>query len=132
MGLWNKDKKKTMENYISSTFNYCPICNTTNPNWLYEHERFLQDRKIIFTCRECGCTLSCTYGDIQEVSSNGVAKWLNANDYNAFAKSVYGKKKNTLYVQVKNMGNSDKSNLYEQREYTVDELKDILIKKLNV
>ena len=124
MGTWSKYEKEFSERYIEEKFKRCPLCRESDPEWVYEYESFLREKEVIFTSSKCHGVLSCSQGDIRDVSGGGWMRWFHANSYSSFARSVYGKKENALYIRVKQRGNGCFAGNCECREYAADELKE--------
>ena len=122
----NLRRRKMAENFVNEQMPRCPLCKTKEPDWTFEHTEFLQDKKVIYTCSSCHCRLSSNYGEMKGVFGESFSEFIQgAASYDAMVRSVYGKKKGVIYVNIVDTGENEKIEEYQGQEIPYMELKEM-------
>ncbi len=101
----------------------CPMCGTTNPHWSLDMRRGKMmsldpeenANKYLLKCEQCGCILRVPVTDVVGVGRS-VLSW------QGLAKKAHGKQTGAIYVTVEEVGNMQTTELYKEKEMTLEEL----------
>ncbi len=102
----------------------CPMCGTTNPHWsidermgkMMSFDPEENAHKYLFKCEQCGCVLRVPVTDVVGMGRSALLSW------QGLAKKVHGKQTSALYVTVEEVGKMQTTELYKEKEMTLDEL----------
>lgn len=110
------------QKFIDNRVPKCPMCGTDNPHWSIDQKMgFVKMSRYLFKCEQCGCILSATVGD---VSGLGRSVLTTAG----LAKKLGGKKTNTIYMQVDDVGKMQTTKMHEGQEMSLEDLNDMASK----
>ncbi len=102
----------------------CPMCGTTNSHWsidermgkMMSFDPEENAHKYLFKCEQYGCVLRVPVTDVVGVGRSALLSW------QGLAKKVHGKQTSAIYVTVEEVGKMQKTELYKEKEMTLDEL----------
>ena len=102
----------------------CPMCGTTNPHWLIDERRGKMmsfdpeenANKYLFQCERCKCILRVPVTDVVGVGRSALLSW------QGLAKKTRGKQTNAIYITIEDVGKMQTTELYKEKEMTLDEL----------
>ena len=93
------------EAYIREHLPVCPLCKAPDPEWHFEHEVLMWEKRITYTCSVCRGRMSTAYSDMKGVNTNSLTDFLQGSmSYEAMVRPVYGKKKGIAYVRILDPG----------------------------
>jgi hypothetical protein len=102
----------------------CPMCGTDNPHWSIDQRMgkiFSLDpeenaHKYLFRCEKCECILRVPVTDVVGIGRSALLSW------QGLAKKMHGKKTNAIYVNIEDVGKMQTTQLYKEKEMTLEEL----------
>ena len=82
----------------------------------------MMGNRTLFLCDKCGAILSATTADLSGLSSSKVGILTTDGLFNALGKKALGKKVDTVYIKVEEVGNAQTTKLYQGKEMPIEEL----------
>lgn len=110
------------QKFIDTNFPKCPMCGSNDPYWKLKDKMELLANRTMFRCDKCGCILSATTADLSGFSKSKVGLLTTAGAFNALGKKATGKKVNTVYMKVEEVGSAQTTKYYEKKELPIEEL----------
>lgn len=107
---------------IDGKFPKCPMCGTNEPYWKLKDKMEIIGKRTLFLCDKCGAILSATTADLSGFSSNKASVLTTAGLLNAIGKKASGKKVDTVYMKVEQVGNAQTTKVYQGKEMPIEEL----------
>lgn len=112
------------QKFIDSNFPKCPMCGTNEPYWKLKDKVEMMNNRTMFLCDKCGAILSATTADLSGMSkSKAAVLFTTAGLMNAIGKKASGKQVSTTYIKIEEVGNAQTTDIYNGREFSIDELK---------
>ena len=102
----------------------CPMCGTNNPHWsvdermgkMFSFDPEENANKYLFKCEQCGCVLRVPVTDVVGVGRSALLSWQGV------AKKMHGKETGAIYVTIENVGNAQTTQIYKEKEMTLEEI----------
>lgn len=113
------------QHFIDEKFPKCPMCGANEPYWKLKDKMELMGNRTMFLCDKCGCILSATTADLTGFSKSKVGLLTTAGAFNAIGKKASGKKVNTVYMKVEEVGSAQTTKVYEKKEMPIEELQQL-------
>ena len=110
------------QHFIDTKFPKCPMCGTNEPYWKLKDKMEMMGNRTLFLCDKCGAILSATTADLSGLSSSKVGILTTDGLFNALGKKALGKKVDTVYIKVEEVGNAQTTKLYQGKEMPIEEL----------
>lgn len=110
------------QQFIDGKFPKCPMCGTNEPYWKLKDKMEIIGKRTLFLCDKCGAILSATTADLSGFSSNKASVLTTAGLLNAIGKKASGKKVDTVYMKVEQVGNAQTTKVYQGKEMPIEEL----------
>lgn len=105
------------QKFIDHRVPACPMCKTDDPHWAIDQKMGWLTR-YLFQCEKCGCILSATVADVTGMGRTPLTTM-------GLAKMLGGKKANTIYMKVDQVGFIQATQSYKDSEMSLEELNDL-------
>jgi len=105
------------QKFIDNKVEKCPMCGTNDPHWKVD-EKMGWINRYLFLCDKCNCIISASIPDVTGFGRTPLTTL-------GFAKMLSGKKMNTIYIKIDNVGSMQVTKLNEGKEVSLEELNDM-------
>lgn len=102
------------QKFIDSKLTRCPMCGTNEPYWTINMKAGWLNR-YLFKCDKCGAIISSTVADV-----TGVGR--SAFNTLGLIKKMSGKNTKTIYMKIDEVGSSQATDIYKDKELSLEEL----------
>ena len=121
------------QNFMDRTFPRCPICCSLDPYWnLSEHIQMTwKGNLFLFKCSHCQGIISMSKADVASLQ-NGALSMVASKSIgvtNMAIKAASGKQAGVIYAVIESVGNSGVTRECEGKEFKLDDLKDMCMRK---
>lgn len=108
------------QKFIDNNVLICPMCGTKNPHWSIDMKMQikLEGNLYLFKCEQCNCILSATVPDVTGFGRNALTTL-------GLIKKMSGKNTRTIYMKIQEVGNSQTTQMYKEKEMSLEDLNEL-------
>ncbi len=128
MGLFDDFKRcdgftgNVPQRFYDANLPVCPLCGSKNPYWTLRNKMEMAATRVQCKCKDCGCVLSATIDDFSGRTKSKAALLTTGGMINALVKKSQGKDKDTVYVRIDDLGNSNASKDLLNKDLPLDQV----------
>lgn len=108
------------QKFIDNNVLICPMCGTKNPHWSIDMKMQikLEGNLYLFKCEQCNCILSATVPDVTGFGRSALTTL-------GLIKKMSGKNTRTIYMKIQEVGNSQTTQMYKEKEMSLEDLNEL-------
>lgn len=108
------------QKFIDNNVLICPMCGTKNPHWSIDMkmQMKLEGNLYLFKCEQCDCILSATVPDVTGFGRSALTTL-------GLIKKMSGKNTRTIYMKIQEVGNSQTTQMYKEKEMSLEDLNEL-------